>query len=417
MILKKFFEKAGAPSSQRPAVTRETQQDLLADTALTPPSWRSIARVLKPFWMSEKVKGLGMLSGVLAMTVGQVFIESRLNQWWGSLGNALNDIQANHDLFKQLLLIDFPIWTSALIGISSVSALLTRSLALEWRKWETENTIDSLFNKKTFFRLLTFYKDIDNIDQRGTEDIKKTADITLFLGLGMFKSCLGLAMFSTVLWNLSGDFNFQALGHDFYIPGYLCWLGVLYAAAGTSLLHMAGKPLIKFQEDIQQTNADFRYRFVRLTDNAESIAAYNGEEIEKTILKSTFNNVIKKEKKLLARECFLYYPLKDVYNEIARILPYLPYIVSIPLSLTGFGHLGTLLQTADAFYRIHGGLSFFVNEYPRMAEWKATLNRLSSFKDSMVKSAADYDAQEEKTKSIYAGNRSVNRMGIRKEMT
>jgi putative ATP-binding cassette transporter len=42
------------------------------------------------------------------------------------------------------------------------------------------------------------------------------------------------------------------------------------------------------------------------------------------------------------------------------------------------------MQTASAFGRVQGALSFFVEAYPQLAEWKSVVERLSGFEQSIV---------------------------------
>ena len=44
-----------------------------------------------------------------------------------------------------------------------------------------------------------------------------------------------------------------------------------------------------------------------------------------------------------------------------------------------------LTQTADAFAQVQGALSWFVDTYRRLAEWKAVVDRLTTFSEAMVK--------------------------------
>ncbi|MFO1146146.1 MAG: hypothetical protein U1E33_06185 [Rhodospirillales bacterium] len=56
-------------------------------------------------------------------------------------------------------------------------------------------------------------------------------------------------------------------------------VAILYSAA-SSWLTKIGRPLVRVNFELQRANADFRYRMVRVRENAESIALYNGEPDE-----------------------------------------------------------------------------------------------------------------------------------------
>ena len=58
---------------------------------------------------------------------------------------------------------------------------------------------------------------------------------------------------------------------------------------------------------------------------------------------------------------------------------------SAPQYFTGQIGLGTLTQTADAFGQVQGSLSWFVDTYTQLAAWQATVNRLTTFGEAMVR--------------------------------
>ena len=51
--------------------------------------------------------------------------------------------------------------------------------------------------------------------------------------------------------------------------------------AGSILTYVIGKPLVPANFDLQRFNADFRFRMIRIRENAESIALYAGERRER----------------------------------------------------------------------------------------------------------------------------------------
>ena len=61
-----------------------------------------------------------------------------------------------------------------------------------------------------------------------------------------------------------------------------------------------------------------------------------------------------------------------------------PLVVASPRYFMGQIPLGVLTQTAGAFGRVQGSLSWFVDVWPQLADWKATIDRLTTFGDSMA---------------------------------
>ena len=147
---------------------------------------------------------------------------------------------------------------------------------------------------------------------------------------------------------------------------------------------MIGRPLIGINFALERYNADFRYRMVRIRENAESIALYRGEADEARNLRGAFARIygawwdfMKYTKRLTWLTAF--------YGQAAQIFPI---IVAAPQYFAGQIPLGTLTQTADAFAQVQQSLSWFVDTYPRLAAWKAVVDRLTTFGEAMAKAKA-----------------------------
>ncbi|MGC3725370.1 SbmA/BacA-like family transporter, partial [Enterococcus faecalis] len=78
------------------------------------------------------------------------------------------------------------------------------------------------------------------------------------------------------LWGVSG--SIEVFG--FTIPGYMFWCALVYAGVGSWLTHLIGRRLIGLSNQQQRFEADLRFSMVRVRENAESIALYNGEPNE-----------------------------------------------------------------------------------------------------------------------------------------
>jgi len=60
-----------------------------------------------------------------------------------------------------------------------------------------------------------------------------------------------------------------------------------------------------------------------------------------------------------------------------------PYVVAAPRFFSGAVGLGVIFQIASAFREVQGALSWFIDAYPQFAQWKATVDRLTSFNASL----------------------------------
>ena len=78
----------------------------------------------------------------------------------------------------------------------------------------------------------------------------------------------------------------------------------------------------------------------------------------------------------------------SAYDQISQ---YFPFIVGAPLYFIGKIQLGALVQVARAFGQVNSSLSFFVSSYVGLADFKAVLDRLTSFDDAIARAHAALD--------------------------
>ena len=189
-----------------------------------------------------------------------------------------------------------------------------------------------------------------------------------------------LVSFAIILFNLSADFTIP--GTDIAVPGFLFWVALVYAGIGTVVTHLIGRPLTRLYFAQQRYEADFRFSLVRLREYGEQVALLGGEPVEQRSAMGRFGQIfanymaiINRRKQLLA--------FTASYGQIS---PFIPYIVAAPFYFAGKIQLGIMSQTAGAFGRVNEALTFFVTYYTSLADFKAVLDRLTTF-DEAIESA------------------------------
>src|SRR5581483_4580907 len=73
--------------------------------------------------------------------------------------------------------------------------------------------------------------------------------------------------------------------------------------------------------------------------------------------------------------------LTNGYRQVATVLPI---VLAAPQYFAGRIAFGVLTQTLDAFAQVQTALSWFVDAYAQLAEWKAVVDRLTGFSEAMV---------------------------------
>jgi putative ATP-binding cassette transporter len=337
-------------------------------------------RLAAPYWRSEERWRARLLLGVVVvLNLSLVGMSVWLSYWNREFFNSLQE--KNAEAFWDLLLWGrltdsgpmpgFMIIAAVYIGIAVYQLYLRQALQIRWRRWLTREYLDRWLGERAYYRIALTDPGTDNPDQRIADDIRLFVDDTLALGLGLMNSVVTLASFVIVLWGLSGPLD--VFGLD--IPGYMVWVALIYAVLGTWLAHLVGRRLISLNFHQQKVEADFRFALVRLRENAEGVALYGGEADEKRGLLTRFHALMENWWGIMVATKRLTF-FTASYSQVAVVFPF---IVAAPSFFGGAIPLGGLTQTAGAFAQVQGSLSWFVDNYARLTEWGATVNRLTGF--------------------------------------
>jgi putative ATP-binding cassette transporter len=332
-----------------------------------------IWRLARPYFFSEdRWAGRALLGAVIAIELSVVAINVMLNQWNNRFYNALQE--RNWDAFVSELGF-FCILAATYIVLAVYQLYLNQWLQIRWRRWMTQHYLDRWLGGGNHYRMQLLGDAADNPDQRIAEDINMFIDRTLAISVGLLSAIVTLFSFVVILWTLSAAAPLHLFGASFPIPGYLVWAALLYAAVGTTLTHLIGWPLISLNFRQQRFEADFRFNLVRVRENSEQIALLGGETAERERLLDRFGYVVGNFLLIMQRTKQLTF-LTSGYTQISIIFPF---IVISPAYFAGAIQLGGLMQTASAFTSVQKALSFFVEAYRSLAEWRAVIARLDGF--------------------------------------
>ncbi len=345
---------------------------------------RRIGALAAPYFRSEeKWKARGLLAAIVALNLGVVYMLVLNNQWYARFYDALQ----NKDQAVFWREIVYFCWiAAAYIVIAILKFYLTQLLQLRWRAWMTRSYLGRWMADRTFYRLeLARYghkegnESPDNPDQRIQEDMQLFTDYTMTLSMGLLNAVVTLVSFIGILWGLSGTVGLTLFGTDYTVPGSMVWIALAYCAAGTVITHYIGRPLIGLNFQQQRYEADFRHHLVRVREYSEAIALDRGERVEHGQLELRFGSVLKNYFRLINKQKNLV-AFTASFGQASVIFAF---IVQAPRFFSGAIQLGQLMQVNSAFGRVQDSLSWFVENYDRVAVWRATADRLTSFEAAM----------------------------------
>ncbi|MBP2652938.1 MAG: Xenobiotic-transporting ATPase [Firmicutes bacterium] len=334
-------------------------------------------KLTKLYWQSEeKWRSLGLLAVIVILTLGSVYLLVLLNGWRNNFYTALQ----NYDKAGLINGVGYFIVIAFIHIIVAVYRLyLSQLLELRWRKWLTSYYLKNWLNKRAYYLMQITSNGADNPDQRISEDLKAFVTLTLDLSLGTLKAAVTLISFIFILWELSGEMTIPLGQNEYVIPGYLVWVTIIYAVAGNWLTVKIGRPLVKLNFFQQRYEADFRFSLVRLRENSESIAFYGGETQEGANFGSRFKLVVDNFFEVMKRQKKLTWFVSG-YGQTAVIVPL---VLALPSYLSKKITLGGFLQISEAFGNVQDSLSYFVDNYSKLAEWQAVVSRLLGFVENV----------------------------------
>jgi putative ATP-binding cassette transporter len=356
---------------------------------------RDVWHLSRPYYRSEeKWSAWGLLLSIVSLRLLLVGMTVILSFWNREFFNSLQD--KDFAAFFGLLFVYRRTPSGFMPGFCEIAAVyilvavyytyLSQWLQIRWRRWLTVRFLDEWLADRAYYRISLTADPAaigtDNPDQRIAEDIRDFVDNTLTLGISLLANVITLFSFLGILWSLSGTITLFGIS----IPGYMVWVALVYAVLGTWLTHLVGRPLAALRFRQQRVEADFRYSLVRVRENMEGIALYNGEAEEKGLLGDRFHSVIGNWWAIMQRTKMLN-ALTAGYDQVAVIFPF---IVAAPRFFSGQIPLGGLTQTAGAFGRVQDALSWFIGQYSSLAQWHAIVERLTTFHRAVIAARAAF---------------------------
>jgi putative ATP-binding cassette transporter len=312
----------------------------------------------------------GLLIGVVAATsFGQI----RLNYWNQPFYDALS--HRDLDGFLRQLGV-FAVIAGALLGLNVAQRFLTETLKLKLREGLVKDLVEHWVRPLRAFRLANAGDIGVNPDQRVHEDARHLTELTADLGTGLLQAGILVVMFVGVLWNVSAGFSFHVHGRDYLIPGYMVWAAVLYAGSASLLSYWAGHNLIKRNAERYQRESELRVALVRVNEYADAISLAGGEADEVRHIERDLDSVLAATWRLVLGLTNLTW-ITAGYGWFTLVAPI---VAAAPLYFFGNLSFGGLMMAAGAFTQVQSSLRWFVDNFSVIADWRATLLRVASFR-------------------------------------
>jgi vitamin B12/bleomycin/antimicrobial peptide transport system ATP-binding/permease protein len=351
-----------------------------------------LARQFREFvvalWSSQGRRTLTLLTVAIILVIcATAAAQVALNAWNRPFYDAVQE--KNFSAFLQQLVV-FAMLASGLLVLNVAQAWLREMIKLKSREWLTRDLFAEWLKPGRATRLAYAGEIGVNPDQRIHEDARHLTELAADLGIGLFQASLLLVSFLGVLWTLSGPLAFSIGGYSFSIPGYMVWCALLYAATGSWLTWRVGRSLVGLNSARYQRESELRFALVQANQHAESIAHQRGEQSERQRLILDLDNVLAMMRAIVSATARLTWVTAG-YGWIAIVAPI---VIAAPGYFGGNLSFGELMMVVGGFYQVNQSLRWFVDNFPLIAEWRATLHRVMSFREVLLTFESDLRSEE-----------------------
>lgn len=319
-------------------------------------SLRRLVRVVRLFVRSDRGGRAAAMGALLVLFLLLINGLNVVNSFVGrDFMTAIEQRDSQAFVFQALLYV-------AVFAVSTIVAVVYRfteeRLGLYWREWFTRR-LAALYLQHRFYFQLTVTGALPNPDQRIADDVRAFTTTTLSLALIFLNGTLTIIAFSGVLWSISRP---------------LFAICVLYAALGSAVAYLVGRPLVRLNYDQSDREADFRAELVHVREHAQSIALLGNEPHLRARLFAQVDALAANLRRIIAVNRNLGF-FTTGYNYLIQLIPAL---VVAPLFIRGSAEFGVIPQSAMAFAQLVGAFSLIINQFPQLTSYAAVLARLNA---------------------------------------
>ncbi|MEO1590894.1 MAG: ABC transporter ATP-binding protein/permease [Cyanobacteria bacterium J06632_22] len=326
-----------------------------------------LGRIIQFYWAAAAPEQRRTASVGLAVLIGLSIVSSAVLVGESlQRGEFISALAARDpERFQQSLILFIGLLLSSALLLSA-NAYVRDRLGLHWRQWLTRYLLTDYLGQRRFYWLAEeLVGEIDNPDQRLSEDIKQVTQTSALVLTILLESVTQLIGFIGVL-----------LAVSWILTGFLVTYAVLGSAIATLFF---GVRLTRINVEQLKREASFRYGLIDIRENCESIAFYQGQTYAKRDSRQRFRGVVQNFNRFirwqLGLDCF-----QNGYQFLTFIIPSL---ILAPRILSGDLEVGAVVQSQAAFDRIWLSLSLIVVQFEHLTRLAASIERLSEIIQSL----------------------------------
>ncbi|MDZ8083999.1 MAG: ATP-binding cassette domain-containing protein [Nostoc sp. DedQUE12b] len=332
--------------------------------------WKNVRAIAGPYWyptkpgeraFSDVIRAWGMLILLILLIIALVGITA-FNSF---VNRYLIDIIIQEKDYSKFINI---VWLYA-VGLVCVTLLvgfskfLRKKIALDWYQWLNNQILDKYFTKRAYYKI-NFKADIDNPDQRLSQEIEPITSNALSFSATFLEKVLQMTTFLTLLWSIS-----QQIAVALFV----------YTIIGNLIAVYLNQELNKINQEELESKADYNYALTHVRNHAESIAFFRGENQESNIIQRRFSNLLKSAKRKINWE-----RNNEIFNKgYQSAIEFFILLVLTPLYISDEIDFGQVGQATLASYLFATALGELISEFAISGNFSSYVERLTEFSDAL----------------------------------
>lgn len=328
--------------------------------------WNQFSAIAKPYWYSSEEEGGRQLPQVgwswLMLTLLFLLLLSYIsvNAFSSYVNRFLFDALEQRNAVGFLILLLIYVATLILVTLLvTFSEYLRKELALDWYRWLTHHVLDRYFRDRAYYQI-NFEPDIENPDQRISQELEPIPNNALDLLFVFLEKIVVMITFISIIWSIS---KIMAI------------VLIFYSVLGNIVMVLLNQEIREINPRKLEAEAEFRYNLTHIRNNAESIAFFNGEEQELSLVKRRFDDLAQNISHMIGWQRNLQF----FANGYQSFLLIIPFVIVAPLYLFYQIDFGEVSQAIIASTQFAGALTVLVYQLGSFSSFTALIHRSAGF--------------------------------------
>ncbi|MBG1243119.1 ABC transporter ATP-binding protein/permease [Nostoc sp. NZL] len=332
--------------------------------------WENVKAIAGPYWyptkpgqraFSDVIRAWGMLILLILLIVafvGVTAFNSFINRY------IVDIILQEKDYSKFVNIIYF--YAAGLVLVTLLlgfSRFVRKQIALDWYKWLNNQILDKYLSNRAYYKI-NFQADIDNPDQRLSQEIEPITSNALNFSATFLEKVLEMITFAIIIWSISQQIAIAL---------------IIYTIMGNFIAVYLNQELNSINQAEIESKADYNYCLTHVRNHAESIAFFRGEKQELNIIERRFSKLITNIKRKIDWE-----RNRDLFNRAYQVaIELFMLFILAPLYIKGEIDFGQVGQASVASFMFATALGELITAFGTSGNFSSYVERLAEFSSAL----------------------------------